>query len=113
MPSPLWQGGASGDRHDHGVDARVSYEITVVIVKRAAISRRKRLALGTVPSTDGDKGRVRQVFHDVTGVARPVLAKADQPDTEHFQMLTLPERPVQTIESLFEFPAPYLWPSTS
>jgi hypothetical protein len=88
-----------GDCDDHGVDARVAHEITVVIVKGAAISRGKRLALGTVPSADGDEGCVRQVLHDVAGVARPVRAEADQPDTEHVQMLKLPERFVQTIES--------------
>jgi hypothetical protein len=35
----------------------------------------------------------------VAGVARPVLAEGDQPDTEHLQMLKLLERFVQTIES--------------
>ena len=88
-----------GDCDDHGVDARVAHEITVVIVKGAAISRGERLALGTVPSADGDEGCLRQVLHDVAGVARPVLAEADQPDTEHVQMLKLPERFVQVPDS--------------
>jgi hypothetical protein len=66
-----------GDGHDHGVDPRVGHEITVVIVKGAVINRGERLALGTVASADGDEVRIRQVLHDVTGVARPVLAEAD------------------------------------
>ena len=43
------------------------------------------LPFGTVSSADGDEGRrVRQVLYDVAGVARPVLAEADQPDSEHW-----------------------------
>jgi hypothetical protein len=30
------------------------------------------------------RGGVRQVLYDVAGVARPVLAEADQPDAEHW-----------------------------
>jgi hypothetical protein len=72
-----------GDRHDHGVHARVGYQITVVIVKSAAIRCGQPLPFGTVPSADGDEGSVRQILYDVAGVARPVLAEADQPDAEH------------------------------
>jgi len=40
------------------------------------------LPFGTVPSADGDEGCIRQVLYDMPRVARPVLAKADQPDAE-------------------------------
>src|SRR5712664_4377608 len=84
MPPPRWRGGASAGPPRHGVHARVGDEITVVIVKSAAIRRGELLPFGAVPSADGDEGCVRQVLYDVAGVARPVLAEADQPDAEHW-----------------------------
>jgi hypothetical protein len=80
---------------------RVGHEITVVIVKSAAISRRELLSFGTVPSADGDEGGVRQVLYDVAGVARPVLAEADATDvqTEILEMnnnIPRNEKPVVT-----------------
>ena len=72
------------NRHDHGVHARVGHEIVVVIVESAARSRGELLPFRTIPTADGDEGGVRQVLYDVAGVARPVLAKADQPDAEHW-----------------------------
>jgi hypothetical protein len=50
------------------------------MVKSAAIRRGELLPFGTVSSADGNEGCVRQVLDDVAGVARPVLAEADQPD---------------------------------
>jgi hypothetical protein len=72
------------DRHDDGVHGRVGQEIPVVTVKRAAIRRGELLPFGAVPSADGNEGCVRQVLYDVAGVARPVLAEADQSDAEHW-----------------------------
>ena len=71
-----------GNRHDHGVDARVREKIAVVEMELAAGSRRELLALGPIPTADRDEGGVPQVLGDVTGVAGPVLAEADEPDAE-------------------------------
>ena len=72
------------NRHDHGVHARVGHEIVVIIVERAARSRGELLPFRTIPTADGDEGCVPRVLYDVVGVARPVLAQADQPDSEHW-----------------------------
>jgi hypothetical protein len=78
------------DRHDHGLHARVSHEITAVIVESAAIRGGELRPFCTASLADGDKGRVRQVVYDVAGVARPVLAEADQPDAEHWARGAVP-----------------------
>ncbi len=49
----------------------------------AAGSRGELLALGSIPTADRDEGGVRQMLGDVTGIAGPVLAEADEPDAEH------------------------------
>jgi hypothetical protein len=89
LPGPacrLHDGGVERWRnhHDHGVHARVGHEIVVIIVESAARSRGELLPFRTIPTADGDEGCVPQVLYDVAGVARPVLAKTDQPDAEHW-----------------------------
>jgi hypothetical protein len=42
---------------------RVGHEITVVIVKSAAIRRGELLPFGSVPTADGDEGCVRQALY--------------------------------------------------